>query len=170
MAPLAAGAPTGANAATGAYVAVEVGWGGAFGLAAGVLAHDSHINRGNLPRLLAFKLNGADRLPGPPNIDRPLKAPPGTASAAVVAQGKLQYHTYCSMCHGDSAVSGGVLPDLRHSAALGNAGVWQSIVHDGVREAKGMVSFGEQMNKDEIEAIRAYVVHRANGRVAGARK
>jgi mono/diheme cytochrome c family protein len=98
------------------------------------------------------------------------KAPPDTANAAVVAQGKLHYHTYCSMCHGDSGVSGGVLPDLRYSAALGNASAWQSIVRDGVRQANGMVSFGKQMNKDEIETIRAYVVHRANEQVAGDRK
>jgi alcohol dehydrogenase (cytochrome c)/quinohemoprotein ethanol dehydrogenase len=156
------------------YVAVEVGWGGAFGLAAGVLAHDSQINRGNVPRLLAFKLNGADSLPGPPNSNQPLEPPPAMAStiasAAVVAQGKLHYHTYCSMCHGDSAVSGGVLPDLRYSAALGNASAWQSIVHDGVRQANGMVAFGEQLNEDEIETIRAYVVRRAAGQVAGDRK
>src|ERR1700704_3474935 len=71
------------------YVAVEVGWGGAFGLAAGVLAHDSQVNRGNLPRLLAFKLNGTDSLPGPPNINQLLEPPPDTASTAVVTQGKL---------------------------------------------------------------------------------
>ncbi|MEP7245052.1 MAG: PQQ-binding-like beta-propeller repeat protein [Gammaproteobacteria bacterium] len=44
------------------YVAVEVGWGGAFGLAAGPLAVDSHV-AGNMPRVLAFRLNGTDSLP-----------------------------------------------------------------------------------------------------------
>jgi alcohol dehydrogenase (cytochrome c)/quinohemoprotein ethanol dehydrogenase len=39
-------------------------------------------------------------------------------------------------------------------------------VRDGARQANGMVAFGGQMNKDEIEAIRAYVVHRANEEVA----
>jgi hypothetical protein len=33
-----------------------------------------------------------------------------------------------------------------------------------------MVSFGKQMSKDEIETIRAYVVHRANQQVAEDRK
>jgi quinohemoprotein ethanol dehydrogenase len=66
------------------------------------------------------------------------------------------------MCHGDSAFSGGVLPDLRYSVALGDPEVWQSIVHDGVRSANGMVSFGSQMGKDEIETVRAYVIYRAN--------
>jgi len=39
-----------------------------------------------------------------------------------------------------------------------------------VRQANGMVSFAEQLNKDEIATIRAYVVHRANDRVAGDRR
>jgi len=86
------------------------------GWAAGELARDSQVNRGNLPRVLAFKLNGTDTLPAPPgNGPAPLEARRRTkASAAVVAQGKLHYHTHCGMCHGDSAVSGGVLPDLRY--------------------------------------------------------
>jgi quinohemoprotein ethanol dehydrogenase len=39
-----------------------------------------------------------------------------------------------------------------------------------VRQANGMASFAEQMSKDEIETIRAYVVHRANEQVAEDRK
>jgi quinohemoprotein ethanol dehydrogenase len=145
------------------YVAVEVGWGGAFGLAAGQLAHDAQANEGNIPRLLAFKLHGTDTMPEPPPPpDLTLTPPPSKASAKVVAEGKLHYHTYCSMCHGDSAFSGGVLPDLRYSVALGDSAVWQSIVHDGVRAANGMVSFAGQMSKEEIESIRAYVIYRAN--------
>jgi quinohemoprotein ethanol dehydrogenase len=145
------------------YVAVEIGWGGAFGLAAGQLAHDAQADQGNIPRLLAFKLQGTDTMPEPPpRPDRTLTPPPNKASAKVVAEGKLHYHTFCSMCHGDSAFSGGVLPDLRYSVALADPAVWQSIVHDGVRSANGMVSFAGQMSKDEIESIRAYVIYRAN--------
>jgi quinohemoprotein ethanol dehydrogenase len=152
------------------YIAVEIGWGGAFGLAAGVLARDSQVNRGNVPRVLAFKLNGNDVLPAPTKVETKLDPPPDNASAAAVAQGKSRYHTYCSVCHGDSAVSGGVLPDLRYCAVLGNAGAWQSIVRDGVRQSNGMVSFGKQMSTEEIETIRAYVVRRANQQVAEDRK
>jgi mono/diheme cytochrome c family protein len=148
------------------YVAVEVGWGGAFGLAAGVLARHSQVNRGNLPRVLAFKLNGTDILPAPPAVEMKLTPPADRAAAEVVARGKLNYHTYCSMCHGDSAVSGGVLTDLRYSTALGDSGIWQSIVRDGARQANGMVSFGGQMNTEAIEDIRTYVVYRANRQLA----
>jgi alcohol dehydrogenase (cytochrome c)/quinohemoprotein ethanol dehydrogenase len=145
------------------YVVVELGWGGAFGLAAGQLAHDAQPNQGNIPRVLAFKLHGTDTMPAPPPAaDLPLTPPPNVARAKIVAEGKLRYHTYCSMCHGDSAFSGGVLPDLRHSVALSDPAGWQSIVHDGVRSANGMVSFSSQMSKDDIETIRAYVIYRAN--------
>jgi quinohemoprotein ethanol dehydrogenase len=144
------------------YVVVEVGWGGAFGLAAGQLARDAQANQGNIPRVLAFKLNGTDTMPAPPlPSDLKLAPPPDEASAKVVAEGKLHYHTYCSACHGDSAVSGGVLPDLRYSPAMSDPDAWQSIIHDGVRSANGMVSFGSQMSKEGIETIRAYVIHRA---------
>ena len=145
------------------YVAVEVGWGGAFGLAAGELARDAHINRGNVPRVLAFSLNGTDTLPPPPAPAEPtLRPPPDLASAAVVAKGKATYHRYCGTCHGDSAVSSGVLPDLRYSAALGNRELWQSIVHDGALRARGMAAFGAELGKEQIEEIRAYVIRRAH--------
>src|SRR3569833_1046353 len=58
------------------YVVVEVGWGGPFGLAAGQLAHDAQANRGNIPRLLAFKLHGTDILPEPPPPPDPTLLPP----------------------------------------------------------------------------------------------
>jgi quinohemoprotein ethanol dehydrogenase len=59
-----------------------------------------------------------------------------------------------------------VLPDLRYSAALSNPDVWQSIVHDGIKQANGMVAFGQVMSASDIETIRAYVIHRANEQVA----
>ena len=145
------------------YVVVEVGWGGSFGLAAGQLARDTQVNQGNIPRVLAFKLNGKDLMPAPPpSPDRRLDPPPDKASAKVVAAGKEHFHAYCNVCHGDSAVSGGVLPDLRYSVALGDPGLWQSIVHDGARQPTGMVSFASQLSPEEIETIRAYVIHRAH--------
>jgi alcohol dehydrogenase (cytochrome c)/quinohemoprotein ethanol dehydrogenase len=145
------------------FVAIEVGWGGAFALAAGQLAHDAQVNRGNIPRVLAFKLNGTDTMPEPPSAPSlTLSPPPSKAGAPLIAEGKLHYHVFCSTCHGDSAFSGGVLPDLRYSPALGDSNAWQAIVHDGVRSANGMVAFGGQMTAEQIETIRAYVIYRAN--------
>jgi len=144
------------------YVAVEVGYGGAYALAAGPLALDSHV-AGNSPRVLVFKLNGGDTLPAPTQLaPRKLVPPPNTAKAAVINEGKARYHRFCGTCHGDSAVSGGVLPDLRYSSALNNEKLWNQIVHDGALQTAGMVSFASVLTQPEIDAIRAYVTYRAN--------
>jgi alcohol dehydrogenase (cytochrome c)/quinohemoprotein ethanol dehydrogenase len=144
------------------YVAIEVGYGGAFALAAGPLALDAHV-KGNSPRVLAFKLNGKASLPAPvAEPARLLQPPPNTANFAIVAEGKARYHRFCGTCHGDSAVSGGVLPDLRYSAALGNPQLWNQIVHDGALKSQGMVPFASVLTQSEIDAVRAYVTARAN--------
>ncbi len=149
------------------YVVVELGWGGAFALSAGELARNSAANDQNVPRVLAFKLNGTDTMPVPPQVSaRRLEPPADKASRAVIAAGKTHYHAYCNVCHGDSAVSGGGLPDLRYAAALSSPQAWQSIVQDGVRQATGMISFSQALSAKEIETIRAYVIHRANQQLA----
>ncbi|MEJ0035472.1 MAG: PQQ-dependent dehydrogenase, methanol/ethanol family [Gammaproteobacteria bacterium] len=144
------------------YVAVEVGYGGAFALAAGPLALDAHV-KGNSPRVLAFKLNGKAALPAPvAEAPRVLQPPPNTANVAVVTEGKARYHRFCGTCHGDSAVSGGVLPDLRYSEALNKPDLWNQIVHDGALKSQGMVPFASVLSQSEIDAVRAYVTSRAN--------
>ena len=70
------------------------------------------------------------------------------------------YQRFCGGCHGGSAVSGGVLPDLRHSALLANREGWSRIVRDGALESRGMVGFGREIGADDAEAIRAYVIER----------
>ncbi len=81
----------------------------------------------------------------------------------------MRYHTFCNTGHGDTAVSGGVLPDLRYSAALRDGDMFQKIVHDGILEPKGMVAFGSVLQPKSIELIRAYVTHRVNESVAEAK-
>ena len=66
------------------------------------------------------------------------------------------------MCHGNAAVAGSLNPDLRHSASLGNPKLWQQIVHDGLLSQNGMVAWKDQFNPDQIDAIRHYVIKRAN--------
>ena len=152
------------------YIAVETGWGGAFALSAGELALKSQLDRGNIPRLIAFSLDGKDSIPPPPPASTAtLTSLPELGNAAQVAQGKLLYHTFCGTCHGDTAVSGGVLPDLRYSAALRDADLFQKIVHDGILTPKGMVAFGSLLNPQSIELVRAYVTHRVNESVAEQR-
>ncbi len=144
------------------YIALEVGWGGAYGLAAGELARDTHV-RGNVPRVLVFTLNGKEAMPPAETpAALPLQLPTPVPDAATVAKGKERYARSCGTCHGDSAVSSGVVPDLRYSPALSDPKLWQSIVHDGARKALGMASFASDLNPDDIELIRGYVIHRAH--------
>jgi alcohol dehydrogenase (cytochrome c)/quinohemoprotein ethanol dehydrogenase len=150
------------------YVAVEVGWGGAFGLAAGELALKSHI-ASNLPRMLVYKLGGSAMLPALPVAAQPeLNPPPETASSATVIAGKKLYHTFCSTCHGDSATGSGVLPDLRYSSVINDAKAMDVIVRQGSLQSNGMISFKDEVSAQDLEAIRAYVIHRANEDKDGA--
>jgi len=78
-----------------------------------------------------------------------------------VKRGEELYQRYCSGCHGDVAVSGGVLPDLRYSGALGND-QWFQIVLDGMLQPNGMVSFARELSKKDASSVRDYVIFRAN--------
>ncbi|HEX7742293.1 MAG TPA: c-type cytochrome, partial [Sphingobium sp.] len=144
------------------YVAVMAGWGGVWALAPGILSNKSGPSR-NISRLLVFRLDGRASLPPPPPYSAvPLDPPPSTASAADIAAGGSRFGRYCSTCHGDAAVGGGIVPDLRRSAALGDKNTWRMIVHDGALKDNGMVSFTPVMSPDGAETIRAYVIRRAN--------
>src|SRR5437762_2501446 len=54
------------------------------------------------------------------------------------------------------------LPDLRRSALIADGKAWASVVHDGALRDRGMVSFANVLNPQQIEAIRHYVIKRAN--------
>ena len=64
-------------------------------------------------------------------------------------------------CHGLNAVSGLIIPDLRGSAWLHDPDGWNSVVREGLLGENGMASFGEQLTREESEAIRAYVIQQA---------
>ncbi len=112
--------------------------------------------------MLAFKLGGKVVLPALPEIEpEVLHPPPPTADAATVRRGEQQYQRFCGNCHGDVAVSGGVLPDLRYSSTLTND-QWFHIVLGGLLRENGMVSFAKEISHGDAAAIRAYVIFRAN--------
>ena len=144
------------------YVAVLAGWGGVWDLSAGVLAGQSGPVR-NVSRLLVFKLDGTAKLPAlTPQSQAVLDPPPVTGTPAQFADGSLSYGNSCSVCHGDAAVAGGLIPDLRHSPALNSPQLWQQIVHDGILKERGMVAWSANMTPAQIENIRLYVIKRAN--------
>jgi alcohol dehydrogenase (cytochrome c)/quinohemoprotein ethanol dehydrogenase len=112
--------------------------------------------------MLAFKLGGNATLPPVQEVEMPVLNPPkSTASAATIENGKRLYQRFCSGCHGDVAVSGGVLPDLRYSGTLAND-QWFNVVLDGLLQPNGMVSFSKDLSRRDAESIRAYVISRAN--------
>ena len=143
------------------YVAVLAGWGGVFPLVAGEVSFKSGRVR-NVSRMLAFKLGGKASLPPLPPLEEPtLNPPPSTATAAQIHHGEAVYQRFCSGCHGDVAVSGGLLPDLRYLTEL-DTGQWLGIVRDGAYQSLGMVSFGKEVSQQDVSDIRAYVIFRAN--------
>jgi len=143
------------------YVAVLAGWGGVFPLATGEVSFKSGRVR-NVSRMLVFKLGGKASLPPLPATEVPVLRPPkAVADAATIRRGEAVYQRFCAACHGDVAVSGGVLPDLRYSSALGN-NEWFKIVRDGAYQSMGMVSFAKEVSEKDAADIRAYVIFRAN--------
>jgi len=143
------------------YVAVVVGWGGVWDVSAGSMV-SSKITP-NISRVMVFKLGATGALPAPPpSAERVLDPPPVSGTPQQIAQGTKLYTNSCSVCHGNAAVAGSLNPDLRHSTALGNPKLWQDIVHDGLLKQNGMVAWKDQFSPEQIEAIRLYVVKRAN--------
>jgi len=144
------------------YLAVLAGWGGVWALAPGILSQVAGPIR-NVSRLLVFKLNGSARLPPAQPIElRPLEPPAVTGTPDQIAAGAQHHGRFCGACHGDAAIGGGVLPDLRRSALLADGKVWASVVHDGALRTRGMIGFASVLNPEQVEAVRDYVIKRAN--------
>ena len=142
------------------YIAVLAGWGGAYPLLQGRDSGKSGNER-NVSRMLVFKLGGSATLPQLEPRQLVLNPPADTADAATVATGGALFGRFCSVCHGDSAVGGGVVPDLRASSFLGNDFFYE-IVLNGAMKDNGMAPFKSILDHQKAESIRAYVIHRAN--------
>ena len=144
------------------YVAVLAGWGGVFPLATGEVSFKSGRVT-NVSRMLVFKLGGTASLPALEPVQEPseVTALPNSASVATIHKGEGLFQRYCASCHGDVAVSGGVLPDLRYSMVLEDD-AWFADVLGGVLQSEGMVSFGKELSREDAAAIRGYVIFRRN--------
>ena len=144
------------------YVAVLAGWGGVWDIATGVLAAKSGPPR-NISRLLVFRLGASGTLPPAPPLNKLVLDPPAfTGTTAQASHGADVFGRYCSVCHGDAAVAGALNPDLRRSGALNSADAFRQIVIDGALHENGMVSFQAALNAGDAEAVRQYVIMRAN--------
>ena len=144
------------------YIAVLAGWGGVFPLATGEVSFKSGRVR-NISRVLGYKLDGKATLPPLPDFEAPvLRPPPSKATVEEIKRGEATFQRYCAACHGDVAVSGGVIPDLRYSSALSADQLFSSIVLGGLLRKQGMVSFAKELNSDDVKSVRSYVIFRAN--------
>ena len=143
------------------YIAVLAGWGGIYPLTQGKQAAQSGNTR-NVSRVLVFKLGGAVRLPpvGPLWQHTP-PPPPDMADAATLTTGFELFAQFCSVCHGNAAVGGGVIPDLRKSPFL-PVDAFYNIVLDGLLKSNGMADFGAVLDRSAVTAIRDYIIHRAH--------
>ncbi|HEU4386310.1 MAG TPA: PQQ-dependent dehydrogenase, methanol/ethanol family [Blastocatellia bacterium] len=151
------------------YLGVLAGWGGVFALATGEVSFKSgHVR--NISRMLVFKIGGKAALPPDPGAAEPtLNPPPSTADTATVKSGEALYQRFCSNCHGDVAVSGGLLPDLRYSSALKDDR-WFDVVLGGSLRNSGMISFATELSRKDAQNIREYVILRANQSVAEGKR
>ena len=146
------------------YVAIEVGWGGAFGLAAGELARDAH---------LAVEHSASAGLQA---RRRPRNCPSLPAAAPRQARSAAGNRRRGHLDRGQGGVShllqrlprrfGGERRrhartcGCRWSPAIRRPG--RSIVRGGERTPRGMVSFAAEVSPEDSEKVRAYVIHRAH--------
>ena len=142
------------------YIAVLSGWGGSYALGGGKAAAMSG-NLRNVSRLLVFKLGGSGALPPLEPRAIVINPPPEPADAASVARGEPLYDQHCGVCHGEHAIGGGVVPDLRASNFL-SMDFFYNIVLDGALKDAGMASFKSTLSREDVTAIRNFIIHRAN--------
>jgi alcohol dehydrogenase (cytochrome c)/quinohemoprotein ethanol dehydrogenase len=145
------------------------GFGSAFSLQAGKVAAQSG-NLRNISRVLAFKVGGTAALPpAPPEQKLVLNPPPATADAATVTAGDHLFGRYCAACHGENAIGGGTVPDLRASSFLGNDFFYEIVLNGAMKDA-GMAPFKAVLDQKDAAAIRAYLIKRANEDKAASSK
>jgi PQQ-dependent dehydrogenase (methanol/ethanol family) len=142
------------------YVGVLSSFGGLLYLGGGFLtvAPGMPINS----RLNVFTLDGKAALPAMqrPAVDT-TPPPKPTASADVVAKGAQHYANFCQNCHGVGVWSANVLPELRRSPVVRDPKAFELVV-TGALKQNGMPDFSSVTTREDREAIRAYVIRRAN--------
>ena len=140
------------------YVTVMAGWGGAAGL---INAPGADAVRPGWGRILTFALDGKAILKAPPfgHKNPPRPAITAKQDAQTVHAGALLFNSHCFLCHGLNAVAG-PLPDLCYSSKEVLDSL-TSIVLGGARASRGMPSYKKILSEEDVKAIRAYIIARA---------
>jgi alcohol dehydrogenase (cytochrome c)/quinohemoprotein ethanol dehydrogenase len=141
------------------YVSVAVGWGGILPLNMGEALKDAVGPRVN--RIVTFRLDGKAPYALPPVDPKVLPPPASAGDPRQVDEGRTLFHVRCWMCHGDTAVNHGGVPNLRYSQAITDPQMFAAFVLQGVAEPQGMPNFAKDLTAAQAEAIRTYVVKRA---------
>lgn len=144
------------------YVAIMAGTGGSWAMIGGD-ANMKGYALPNISRLLVFKLGGNDTLPEAPQFSRPAMDPPAfDFSEEMVAMGAPLFETHCGHCHGAGVIGVGLMPDLRRSPYIHDAQAFTQVVRGGALIPKGMASFDDVLSEEQAQAVRAYIILRAN--------
>ena len=144
------------------YIAITVGWGTTLAMLGGEVSRRLTVKNKN--RMLAFKLNATTQLPAvQPPVKKKLPPPPDIGfDETLVAQGKQVYYGqgHCFLCHGDGAISGGMVTDLRYSTPAIHK-LWDTIILDGGYSDLGMPGYGDKLSEEQSRAVQMYVLSRA---------
>jgi len=140
------------------YVTVMAGWGGTPGLFN--FPGQGPVKPG-FGRILTFALGRSATLTIPEfgHKGPPVPAITARQSPRMVHQGGLLFNSFCMGCHGINAVAGS-LPDLRYSDKATLMGI-QDIVLGGRLAPAGMPSFKKVLTTEQVRAIQAYIISRA---------
>jgi PQQ-dependent dehydrogenase (methanol/ethanol family) len=141
------------------YLTLMAGWGGAAGI---INPPGAGPTKPGFGRVLTFAIGGSAKLDvprfghqGPPSPAIRINATPAT-----VHKGDVLFAKYCLYCHGVNAVAGSGIPDLRYATAETHH-QFESIVLAGARESRGMPSFKDVLQRQQLRAIQAYILSRA---------
>ena len=139
------------------YVAVMAGWGG--GGFPFVPRYSAAYDRGNLNRLLVFRLGGG-KVEQPPLLPPLEVAPEPPAQAAgvtaeTIARGQGLFFGNCAICHANRHRS--ITPDLRRMQS-GTHAMFRQIVLEGALVPGGMPRWDDVLSPGDADAIHAYLI------------
>ena len=142
------------------YIAVLAGWGGIYpdaGPASGpVWQHTQHQ-----PCARVQARGSGQPAPGRAPRGRPCAYSAGHCGCGHDHHRLRAIRPVLPACHGNEAVGGGVVPDLRKSVFL-PMDAFFNIVLDGALGFNGMAPFGAVLDRPAATAIRAYIIQQAN--------
>ena len=141
------------------YIAVQVGYGGAYALAGAFPS--ANKNPAQDGRMLVFKLGGEEMSPPVQSIAKVNPVVPSmTTDALTIARGEYEYHEHCQFCHGAGVIGGGVIPDLRYLDEVGHK-TFLGVILGGMHSEKGMASFKDVLSLERANQIQASIMSQA---------